>query len=66
MPDSIPAISWTRTCLKKCSKKSKNSRAPARHKAEDDYLLTTKLFCGMCGAIRQVRHGPEQGRSSLL
>ena len=29
----------------------KNSRAPARHKAEDDYLLTTKLFCGMCGAM---------------
>ena len=28
----------------------KNKRAPARHKAEDDYLLTTKLFCGKCGA----------------
>ena len=25
-------------------------KAPARHKAEDDYLLTTKLFCGYCGA----------------
>lgn len=29
----------------------KNARAPARHKAEDDYLLTTKLFCGRCGAM---------------
>lgn len=28
----------------------KNKKAPARHKAEDDYLLTTKLFCGYCGA----------------
>ena len=28
----------------------KNKKAPARHKAEDDYLLTTKLFCGHCGA----------------
>ncbi|MEG0092286.1 MAG: recombinase zinc beta ribbon domain-containing protein, partial [Oscillospiraceae bacterium] len=28
----------------------KNKRAPSRHKAEDDYLLTTKLFCGKCGA----------------
>ncbi len=27
-----------------------NKKAPARHKAEDDYLLTTKLFCGYCGA----------------
>ena len=25
-----------------------NKKAPARHKAEDDYLLTTKLFCGKC------------------
>lgn len=29
---------------------AKNKKAPARHKAEDDYLLTTKLFCGYCGA----------------
>jgi DNA invertase Pin-like site-specific DNA recombinase len=29
----------------------KNAHAPARHKAEDDYLLTTKLFCGKCGAF---------------
>jgi DNA invertase Pin-like site-specific DNA recombinase len=28
----------------------KNKKAPARHKAEDDYILTTKLFCGKCGA----------------
>ncbi len=28
----------------------RNKKAPARHKAEDDYLLTTKLFCGYCGA----------------
>ena len=27
----------------------KNKKAPARHKAEDDYLLTLKLFCGKCG-----------------
>ena len=29
---------------------AKNKKAPARRKAEDDYLLTTKLFCGYCGA----------------
>lgn len=27
---------------------AKNKKAPARHKAEDDYLLTLKLFCGKC------------------
>ncbi len=29
----------------------KNKKAPARHKAEDTYLLTTKLYCGKCGAL---------------
>ena len=29
----------------------KNKKTPARRKAEDDYLLTTKLFCGYCGAL---------------
>lgn len=29
---------------------AKNKKNPARHKAEEDYLLTTKLFCGYCGA----------------
>ena len=31
-------------------KLEKNKIAPARHKAEDDYILTTKLRCGKCGA----------------
>ena len=28
-----------------------NKKAPARHKASDDYLLTTKIFCGDCGSL---------------
>ncbi len=32
-------------------KLAKNKKAPARHKAEDTYLLTTKLHCGYCGAL---------------
>ena len=27
---------------------SKNKRAPARSKAKNEYILTTKLFCGKC------------------
>lgn len=38
---------------------AKNKRAPARKKAEDEYLLTTKLFCGTCGRIM----AGESGRS---
>ena len=51
MPDSIPAIVDKDLFEEVQQKIKKNSRAPARHKAEDDYLRTTKLFCGMCGAM---------------
>ena len=32
-------------------KLAKNKKAPARHKAGESYLLTTKLYCGKCGAL---------------
>ena len=32
-------------------KLAKNKKPPARHKAEESYLLTTKLYCGKCGAL---------------
>ena len=32
-------------------KLAKNKKAPARHKAEESYLFTTKLYCGKCGAL---------------
>ena len=32
-------------------KLAKNKKAPVRHKAEESYLLTTKLYCGKCGAL---------------
>ncbi len=42
----------------------KNKRATARHKAEDDYLLTTKLFCGKCGRYMTGESGT--GRSGAV
>lgn len=50
VPDGIPAIVPKDLFERVQEKIEKNRRAPARHKAEDDYLLTTKLFCGYCGA----------------
>ena len=50
VPDGIPAIVPNELFESVQAKLSKNKKAPARHKAEDDYLLTTKLFCGYCGA----------------
>ena len=50
IPDGIPAIIPQVLFDRVQQRMEKNKKAPARHKAEDDYLLTTKLFCGYCGA----------------
>ena len=50
VPDGIPAIVPQDLFDRVQEKLAKNKKAPARHKAEDEYLLTTKLFCGYCGA----------------
>lgn len=50
MPDTIPVIVPKDLFDRVQIKLEENKKAPARHKAEDDYLLTTKLFCGYCGA----------------
>ena len=50
IPDGMPAIVSKELFDRVQKKMEKNRKAPARHKAEDDYLLTTKLVCGYCGA----------------
>ncbi len=43
---------FRKTCLDRVQKRlDKNKRAPACGKADEEYLLTTKLFCGKCGAL---------------
>ena len=51
IPDAIPPIVSVELFNDVQEKIAKNKKAPARRKAEDDYLLTTKLFCGHCGAL---------------
>lgn len=56
IPDIVPKDMFDRVE----EKTEKNKKAPARHKAEDDYLLTTKLFCGYCGAYLCVESGTSR------
>ena len=51
IPDAIPSIVSAELFNDVQEKMLKNKKAPARRKAEDDSLLTTKLFCGYCGAL---------------
>lgn len=39
-----------------------NKKAPSRHKAVDDYLLTTKLYCGKCMSFMVGESGNAKGR----
>lgn len=48
VPDGVPAIVDTDLFYKVQSVLKKNKKAPARKKAETDYLLTGKMFCGKC------------------
>lgn len=50
VPDGIPAIISQALFDQVQERIAKNKKAPARSKAEVEYLLTTKLFCGYCGA----------------
>ena len=47
-PNGIPAIIPEDLFNRVQERMAANKKAPAKHKAEDEYLLTTKLFCGKC------------------
>ena len=50
IPDGIPAIVPIDLFDKVQARMEQNAKAPARKKAREEYLLTTKLYCGYCGA----------------
>ena len=64
VPDGIPALVEKDLFERVQARMAKNRRAPAQRKAEDDYLLTTKLFCGACGVMMVGECGTSsnQGR----
>ena len=51
VPDGIPRIVTDELFNRVQEQLTKNKKAPARHKAEDEYILSTKLFCGKCGSM---------------
>ena len=51
VPNGIPAIVPAKLFEQVQERAAANKKAPAKHKAEDEYLLTTKLFCGYCKCL---------------
>ena len=50
-PGGIPAIIPQDLFDRVQDRMKLNKKAAAKHKAEDEYLLTTKLFCGKCNCL---------------
>ena len=61
-PNGIPAIVPQDLFDRVQQRLAVNRKAPARHKAKDDYLLTTKLFCGTCGAMMVGESGTSSSK----
>ena len=55
--NAIPRIVSDELFLKVQQMMEKNKKAPARSKANADYILTTKLFCGMCKSMMTGHSG---------
>ena len=51
VPDAMPRIVPQDIFDKVQERMEKNKHKPAAKKAEDEYILTTKLFCGRCGVM---------------
>jgi hypothetical protein len=57
IPNGIPAIVPVKLFDQVQERATANKKAPAKHKAEDEYLLTTKLFCGYCQCLMTGESG---------
>ena len=64
IPNGIPAIVEQDIFDRAQMRRERNRRAPAAAKAEDAYLLTTKLFCGKCGKMMVGESG--KGRAGRI
>ena len=51
IPDTMPRIVPQDIFDKVQERMEKNKHKPVAKKAEDEYILTTKLFCGRCGVM---------------
>ena len=65
IPDGIPAIVDRDLFDRVQLRLEANKKAPARKKAEDEYLLTTKLFCGDCGRLMAGESG-KSGSNGMV
>ena len=57
VPNGMPAIIGKDIFERVSQRMEANKKAPAKAKADEEYLLTTKLFCGTCGRMMAGESG---------
>ena len=60
IPGGIPQIVPQELFDRVQERMETNRKAPARHKAEEEYLLSTKLFCGKCQRMMAGESGTSR------
>lgn len=60
VPNGIPTLVPLDLFDRVQERLAKNQKAPARAKANESYLLTTKLFCGHCGTAMNGESGKSR------
>ena len=60
IPNGIPRIVSQELFDRVQERMETNKKAPARHKAEEEYLLSTKLFCGKCKRMMAGESGKRR------
>ena len=63
VPGGIPAIITEKQFERVEERMRKNKKAPARFKANAEYLLSTRLFCGTCGTMMVGECGTSRNGS---
>ena len=63
--DAFPALVSEELFERVQARIERTRKAPAQHKAEDDYILTTKLFCGKCNAMMVGESGTSRANKEV-
>lgn len=63
VPDGIPAIISKELFERVQRRIAINRKSPAKHKALEDYILSTKLYCGSCNTYMVGEIGTSQNKT---
>lgn len=64
VPDGIPAIVPKDLFNRVQERIAKNKKSPARHRADEEYILSTKLYCGKCMTFMDGESGTARNKET--